>query len=83
MISAISRAGGLKTLIEQYPYARAEIQAKRDNDTFCNEPPKDYMNFMRSIVPGESDFPWTGMTLGLAINSIWYWCTDQVRYSYG
>jgi len=22
--------------------------------------------------------PWTGITFGLAIISIWYWCSDQV-----
>ncbi len=32
----------------------------------------------RSPKPGESDLPWTGMVFGLAINSIWYWCSDQV-----
>lgn len=24
------------------------------------------------------DFPWLGVLIGLPINSIWYWCTDQV-----
>ena len=28
---------------------------------------------------GDSDLPWTAATFGLAISSIWYWCTDQVR----
>lgn len=24
------------------------------------------------------DFPWLGVLVGMPINSIWYWCTDQV-----
>ena len=32
----------------------------------------------RPIVPGESDLPWTGMIFGVTVNSVWYWCTDQV-----
>lgn len=26
----------------------------------------------------DQDFPWLGVFLGMPINSIWYWCTDQV-----
>mmetsp|Transcript_17477 Transcript_17477/g.38302 ORF Transcript_17477/g.38302 Transcript_17477/m.38302 type:complete len:549 (-) Transcript_17477:148-1794(-) len=26
----------------------------------------------------DPDFPWLGVLLGMPINSIWYWCTDQV-----
>ena len=26
----------------------------------------------------DSDLPWSGMIFGLAISSIWYWCSDQV-----
>ncbi len=36
------------------------------------------LSLLRSPKPGESDLPWTGMVFGLAINSIWYWCSDQV-----
>ena len=28
--------------------------------------------------PDAADLPWTGMLLGLGVNSIWYWCSDQV-----
>ncbi len=40
--------------------------------------PEDAMHMFRSAKPGQSDLPWTGMTFGLAISSIWYWCSDQV-----
>lgn len=28
--------------------------------------------------PASGDLPWTGMTFGLSIMAMWYWCTDQV-----
>ncbi len=31
-----------------------------------------------SLAAGASDLPWSGITFGLAISSIWYWCSDQV-----
>jgi hypothetical protein len=33
-----------------------------------------------SLVAGASDLPWSGITFGLAISSIWYWCSDQVSH---
>ena len=42
----------------------------------CGLPPKDYFNLVRNV---DSDFPWPGMSFGLLISSIWYWCSDQVR----
>ena len=41
----------------------------------CGKPPDDAMKLLRSQ---SSDLPWSGMTFGLAISSIWYWCSDQV-----
>ena len=32
----------------------------------------------RAAGAGEADLPWTGMTFGLTISAIWYWCSDQV-----
>ena len=43
----------------------------------CGGVPEDSMHLIRS--PTSSDLPWTGMLFGLAVNSIWYWCSDQVR----
>lgn len=75
MVMSFNAVGGLKSLIEKYPYATASIRAKDANNVTCGEPTSEYMNLLRSI---DSSYPWTGMTFGLAINSIWYWCTDQV-----
>ncbi|CAL4083011.1 unnamed protein product [Meganyctiphanes norvegica] len=78
MVISLGEVGGYEKLVEGYPKAVASIRATDHNNNSCGEPPKDYMNLLRSPVPGESDLPWTGMVFGLTINSIWYWCTDQV-----
>ena len=68
-------------MVEKYFNATATIRAStRPNDTseMCGEVPKDAMHLLRSAVPGDSDLPWSGMIFGLAISSIWYWCSDQV-----
>jgi len=44
----------------------------------CAQIPKDSMHLFRSIVPGESDLPWTGAIFGISVSAIWYWCSDQV-----
>lgn len=38
--------------------------------------PPGHFHMVRSL--GDADFPWLGVFLGMPINSIWYWCTDQV-----
>ena len=45
----------------------------------CGSVPEDAMHLFRSITPGKSDLPWTGVIFGLTISSIWYWCSDQVK----
>lgn len=75
---SLSEVGGFQSLVDNYPYAVASERAVDVGNSSCGTPPSDYMSLIRSIVPGESDYPWTGMVFGLTINSIWYWCTDQV-----
>lgn len=64
-------------MIDQYFNATATIRApKEPNGTeLCGSPPDDAMKLLR---PQDSDLPWSGMIFGLAISSIWYWCSDQV-----
>mmetsp|Transcript_80645 Transcript_80645/g.213738 ORF Transcript_80645/g.213738 Transcript_80645/m.213738 type:complete len:597 (+) Transcript_80645:53-1843(+) len=38
--------------------------------------PAGYFHLVRPL--SDPDFPWLGCLLGMPINSIWYWCTDQV-----
>ena len=39
---------------------------------------KSKANILIQLFTGKSDLPWSGMIFGLAISSIWYWCSDQV-----
>ncbi|XP_068220184.1 sodium/mannose cotransporter SLC5A10-like [Palaemon carinicauda] len=78
MAKSFVAVGGFQNLVDSYPYAISSLTALDDSNNTCNKPPSDYMSLIRSITPGESDYPWTGMVFGLTINSIWYWCTDQV-----
>lgn len=70
--------GGLNAIVEKFPYAIAKPKNKTITVDSCGIPLDDYMNMMRTIEPGKSDLPWTGLVFGLTINAIWYWGTDQV-----
>lgn len=35
-----------------------------------------YKDMFRPI--NDQYLPWTGLVFGLTINSVWYWCSDQV-----
>merc|ERR1740123_462608 len=72
--------GGYEGLVDKYFQSEAKIRASKEpNGTeLCGAVPSDAMHLLRSSVPGESDLPWSGMIFGLAISSIWYWCSDQV-----
>jgi len=72
--------GGYEGLVDKYFLATAEIRASTtpNGSEFCGEVPGDAMHLLRDAAPGKSDLPWSGMIFGLAISSIWYWCSDQV-----
>jgi solute:Na+ symporter, SSS family len=42
-------------------------------------PVNDYGDTMTQLIrsPKDTEYPWTGVTLGSAIIGFWYWCTDQ------
>ncbi|GFR75000.1 sodium/glucose cotransporter [Elysia marginata] len=44
--------------------------------TDCGIPPSNSYHLVRSADDG--DLPWPGVFFGLAISSVWYWCSDQV-----
>ena len=50
------------------------------NNFTCGTPRKDAMQLLRD--PVNSDLPWPGL-IGATINSIWYWCADQVNSATG
>ncbi|XP_047494953.1 sodium/glucose cotransporter 5-like isoform X3 [Penaeus chinensis] len=76
---SFNAVGGYNALVTDYFHAiPTNTVYSGDNLTNCGEPPAYAMDLFRSIVPGESDLPWTGMLFGVTISGIWYWCTDQV-----
>ena len=44
------------------------------------QPRSDAYDLLRAIDTG--DLPWLGMTFGLSISAVWYWCSDQVGIQY-
>ena len=65
--------GGYEAMVQKYPTAIA-TSALLSNST-CNLPRDDYMHLFRDPVTG--DLPWPGI-VGVMLNSLWYWCADQV-----
>ena len=60
-------------MVEKYPDSMSNFT--RYSNTSCGRPGDDYMHLFRDPVSG--DLPWPGI-IGVTINSIWYWCSDQV-----
>ena len=73
MVISFMKVGGLKGMDEKYGYAISN--STLFSNTTCGLPPSDYFDLMRAT---DRDLPWTGMTFGLTISAIWYWCSDQV-----
>ena len=71
--SAFQEIGGYGKLEEKYAEA---IPDSRPPNTTCGEPRDDFFHVFRD--PINSDLPWPAMLFGITINSVWYWCTDQV-----
>ena len=73
VISAFIRVGGMEEMVAKFPDAMSNFT--RYSNTSCGRPKDDYMHLFRDPVTG--DLPWPGI-IGVTINSIWYWCSDQV-----
>ncbi|XP_069760959.1 sodium/mannose cotransporter SLC5A10-like [Narcine bancroftii] len=72
-ITAFNKIGGYHNLENVYLKA---VPRKIIANTTCHLPRTDAMHLFRDPITG--DLPWTGMTFGLTILAMWYWCTDQV-----
>ncbi|XP_062999607.1 sodium/mannose cotransporter SLC5A10 [Elgaria multicarinata webbii] len=72
-VTAFDEIGGYHNLEEAYLKA---IPSKTIPNATCHLPRLDAMHLFRDPVSG--DLPWTGMTFGLSVLAMWYWCTDQV-----
>nr|XP_022324970.1 sodium/myo-inositol cotransporter 2-like isoform X2 [Crassostrea virginica] len=70
---SFSEVGGLAGIVEKYP--QAIPNTTRYSNTTCGVPREDFMHLFRD--PTSGDLPWPGI-IGMSINSIWYWCSDQV-----
>lgn len=73
MFVGFLKIGGYESMVSKFSYS-ISATTLYSNST-CGIPNKNYFDLLRS---NESDFPWLGMSLGLLISSIWYWCSDQV-----
>ncbi|XP_039361489.1 sodium/glucose cotransporter 1 isoform X1 [Mauremys reevesii] len=75
---AFAKVGGYETFMEKY------MQAIPSNTSYgnitidpkCYTPRADSFHIFRDPITG--DLPWPGLTIGLSILALWYWCTDQV-----
>uniref|UniRef100_A0A8C8RQ41 Sodium/glucose cotransporter 1 n=1 Tax=Pelusios castaneus TaxID=367368 RepID=A0A8C8RQ41_9SAUR len=75
---AFAKVGGYEAFMEKYmnaipsntSYGNISIDPK------CYTPRPDSFHIFRDPITG--DLPWPGLTFGLSILALWYWCTDQV-----
>ena len=72
-IPGLIEVGGMNGL--RYQYERAVTNTTQQGLDDCGYPRDDYFSLIRDAQTG--DVPWPGI-IGLTINSIWYWCADQV-----
>lgn len=74
MVLSFEKIGGYSQLEVQYANATPKIQPEGHPE--CGKPRDDFFHVFRD--PISSDLPWPAMLFGITINSVWYWCTDQV-----
>ncbi len=70
---AFVRVGGYEFMA--YKYFRAVPNTTLTSNDTCGYPRDDALNMFRD--PVDSDIPWPSVP-GLFLNSVWYWCADQV-----
>ncbi|XP_067122595.1 sodium/glucose cotransporter 4-like [Centruroides vittatus] len=78
MILSFIKVGGYTELLEKFAMAQPNdsyIGYGIDNKS-CSLPPENYNHLLRSA--SDPELPWTGITFGLTISAVWYWCSDQV-----
>lgn len=84
MIIGFVKVGGYESLVNNYLNSEPNTTRIYWGDTNssmykyvkCGIPSKYSMHLLRPY--DDSSLPWPGVIFGLAISSIWYWCTDQV-----
>ncbi|RWS13707.1 sodium/glucose cotransporter-like protein [Dinothrombium tinctorium] len=79
MIKSLNKVGGIQKLFHDFPLAEPTNQSYitfDPNMISCSKVSSYYNHLLKPVT--DLDLPWTGLVFGLAINSIWYWCSDQV-----
>ncbi|KAM4532767.1 sodium/glucose cotransporter 1-like [Fundulus diaphanus] len=71
---AFNEVGGYENMKEQYMTAVPSVTGNISAE--CFQPRPDAFNLFRDPITG--DLPWPGLVFGLTVQTIWYWCTDQV-----
>ncbi|XP_005810079.2 sodium/glucose cotransporter 1-like [Xiphophorus maculatus] len=71
---AFNKVGGYENMMDRYmtsvPLITGNISAE------CYQPREDAFHLFRDPING--DLPWPALIFGLTVQTIWYWCTDQV-----
>ncbi|XP_063159133.1 sodium/glucose cotransporter 2 isoform X1 [Candoia aspera] len=78
---AFNEVGGYQGLFDKYMEALPKrtlspSPALYNISSSCYLPREDSFHMIRDATT--SDLPWPAVILGLSINSVWYWCNDQV-----
>jgi sodium/myo-inositol cotransporter 11 len=74
-IVAFGHIGGMQNFSEKYKKSAPTIGNQTIIDQ-CGKTSPDSFKVTRGIY--DEDFPWPGVITGMTINSLWYWCSDQV-----
>lgn len=72
--SAFNQVDGYEDLMEKYMTAVPNFTGNISAE--CYQPRPDAFHLFRDPLTG--DLPWPGLIFGLTVQTIWYWCTDQV-----
>ncbi|XP_053116751.1 sodium/glucose cotransporter 2 isoform X4 [Hemicordylus capensis] len=78
---AFNEVGGYEGVFDKYMGALpsrtlSPAPALYNISASCYLPREDSFHMIRDAVT--SDLPWPAVIVGLSINSLWYWCSDQV-----
>ena len=80
ILVGLIEVGGYQSLMDNFmtrSQPTNESYISRDaNNQSCSAVTKYYKNLLRPT--DDEELPWLGVVLGITVNSVWYWCADQV-----
>ncbi|XP_044000096.1 sodium/glucose cotransporter 1-like [Gambusia affinis] len=71
---AFNEVGGYENMKDRYMTSVPSITGNISAE--CYQPREDAFHLFRDPING--DLPWPALIFGLTVQTIWYWCTDQV-----